>query len=176
MPSIARRFAPALGAFALPLACSAQLASATDYGRISLTEENDSIYSWDDRYYTQGFEFGYLSPDLAGGSRWHRPFDWLSGDEWWAPFRQTTTQRWRNYEVLFGQSIFTAHDISIPNPDPDDRPYAGWLYAAIGMDQDTEHQHLDLLELLAGIVGPDAPGRLVPPAWPPFLGLGPGPG
>ncbi|MES1151161.1 MAG: lipid A deacylase LpxR family protein [Dongia sp.] len=176
MPSIARRFAPALGAFALTLACSAQLASATDYGRISLTEENDSIYSWDDRYYTQGFEFGYLSPDLAGGSRWHRPFDWLSGDEWWAPFRQTTTQRWRNYEVLFGQSIFTAHDISIPNPDPDDRPYAGWLYAGIGMDQDTEHQRLDHLELLAGIVGPDAQGRLVQNDWHQFIGIGTGQG
>ena len=103
MPSIARRFAPALGAFALTLACSAQLASATDYGRISLTEENDSIYSWDDRYYTQGFEFTYLSPDVAPASGWHRPFDWLSGSNgsgwptWATPFGTTGTERWRHY-------------------------------------------------------------------------------
>jgi hypothetical protein len=171
-----RRFAPALGAFALALTCGTQLASATDYGRISLLEENDSIYSNDDRYYTQGFEFGYLSPDVAAGSGWHRPFDWLSGDAWWAPFAKNTTQRWRNYEILFGQSIFTPDDISLPSPPKDDRPYAGWLYAGIAMDQDTEHRRLDHLELLAGMVGPDAQGRMVQNDWHQFIGIGQGQG
>jgi hypothetical protein len=170
LPFITRRFAPALGVLALVLSGTA--AQATDYGRIQLLEENDSIYSWDDRYYTQGFEFGYLSPDVPGGSQWHRPFDWLSGDSILSPFAKNSSQRWRHYEVLFGQSIFTAHDISLPDPPEGDRPYAGWLYAGVGMDQDTEHKRLDHLELLAGVVGPDAQGRLVQNDWHQFIGIG----
>jgi hypothetical protein len=176
LPFAARRLVLALGALTFSLASGTSVARATDYGRISLTEENDSIYSWDDRYYTQGFEFGYLSPDLAGASSWHRPFDWLSGDAWWAPFNKNASQRWRNYEILFGQSIFTAHDISIPDPPKDDRPYGGWLYAGIAMDQDTEHRRLDHLELLAGMVGPDAQGRMVQNDWHQFIGIGTGQG
>jgi hypothetical protein len=147
-------------------------AQAGEHGRVSLMEENDSIYTWDDRYYTQGFEFGYLSPDLAPGSSLHRPFDWLSGESWPAPFAGNATQRWRHYETLFGQSIFTPHDIGQADPPENDRPYAGWLYTGIGMDQDTDHRRLDHLELLAGVVGPDAQGRLVQDDWHQFIGIG----
>src|SRR5262249_16038675 len=57
-------------------------------------------------------------------------------------------------------------------PPLDDHPYAGWLYTGVAMDQDTDHRELDHLELLAGIVGPEAQGRLVQNDFHQFIGIG----
>lgn len=49
--------------------------------------------------------------------------------------------------------MYTPADIKIPNPPPDDRPYAGWLYGSIGLIAETGRR-LDQLDLTLGIVGP----------------------
>lgn len=140
---------------------------ADDAGRITLTEENDSIVFPTDRYYTQGFEFAYLGPDVARDSVWVAPFDSLSG----LGLFGSGTMAARRYQVIFGQSIFTPDDTSAEDPDPDDRPYAGWTYGGISLVQDTDRRRLDNLELLVGIVGPAAQGRPTQNDWHQFIGV-----
>lgn len=59
-----------------------------------------------------------------------------------------------------GQSIYTPEDISNPDPIPDDRPYAGWLYASLGL-MAGNGGGLGTLGLSLGLVGPSAGGEQV---------------
>lgn len=141
---------------------------ADDASRITLTEENDSIVFPTDRYYTQGFELAYLGPDVAADSAWAGPFDGLSGIGLFGD--ATGGEVSRRYQVIFGQSIFTPDEIHTDNPDPDDRPYAGWTYGGLSIVQDTDRRRLDNLELLVGIVGPAAQARPAQNDWHEFIG------
>jgi hypothetical protein len=49
--------------------------------------------------------------------------------------------------------MYTPRDISLPDPPLDDRPYAGWLYATIGLGIDSPRQ-TDIVALTVGVVGP----------------------
>ncbi|MDY0873662.1 lipid A deacylase LpxR family protein [Dongia rigui] len=142
-------------------------AFADDDGRITLTEENDSIYFDDDQAYTQGFEFVYLGPDVAADSGWAAPFNGLTGIGLFGNGSEVS----RRYQVIFGQSIFTPEDTSLEDPEQDDRPYAGWTYGGLSFIQDTDRRRLDHLELLAGIVGPAAQGRPAQNDWHQFIGV-----
>lgn len=142
-------------------------ALADDLGRITLTEENDSIAFSTDRYYTQGFEFVYLGPDVETDSGWATPFDGLGSIGLFGSGEEVS----RRYQVIFGQSIFTPKDTGDEDPDPDDRPYAGWTYGGVSFIQDTDRRRLDHLELLAGIVGPAAQGRPTQNDWHQFIGV-----
>jgi hypothetical protein len=57
-----------------------------------------------------------------------------------------------------GQNLYTPEDISTPELIPDDRPYAGWLYGAVGLVADNR-RILDVIELSVGVVGPAAIGE-----------------
>jgi lipid A 3-O-deacylase len=155
-----------LAAYTVPLTA----ASAEDSGRLTVVEENDSILSDDDGYYTQGLQFGYLSPDVAAGSSWSRPFDWLGGDGL-GLLPSGSGEMSRRYELLLGQGLFTPRDTAPHDPDPDDRPYAGWLFGGVGIVQDTDRRQLDHLELVAGIVGPSAGGRETQNDYHQFIGI-----
>jgi hypothetical protein len=67
--------------------------------------------------------------------------------------------------------MFTPQDTAREDPDPDDRPYAGWLYGGVGLIQDTDRRRLDHLELLVGVVGPDALGKKTQNDWHQFIGI-----
>lgn len=142
-------------------------ASGEDHGRFTVIEENDSILHGEDRYYTQGLQLNYLSPDIAAESQWSKPFDLLSG----VGLFDDGNRRSRHYEILLGQTLFTPSDISDSNPDADDRPYAGWTYGGVGLVQDTDRRRLDHLELQIGVVGPSALGRQTQNDYHQFIGV-----
>jgi hypothetical protein len=143
-------------------------ALADDASRFAILEENDSVPFNTDKYYTQGLEFTYLGPDVAVDSAWFAPFDTLGA----FPFdAEGASEVSRRYEVLLGQSIFTPKDTARDDPDPDDRPYAGWLYGGVGLIQDTDRRRLDHLELLVGVVGPDALGKKTQNDWHQYIGI-----
>jgi lipid A 3-O-deacylase len=145
------------------------VARADDNSRFTIIEENDSVL-WDsDKYYTQGLEFMYLGPDVAADSAWIAPFDALAD---LGPFDATGAgEVSRRYEVILGQSIFTPKDTAHEDPDPSDRPYAGWFYGGVGLIQDTDRRRLDHLELLAGVVGSDAFGKTTQNDWHQYIGI-----
>jgi len=134
-------------------------ARADDFGRVSLLEENDSLYDTSDKHYTQGIRISYLTPDLGSGSRWNAPFDFLGAlGPVFAPAGSGQDQS-RRISVFIGQSIFTPNDKTGTTPDRNDRPYAGWLYLGTSLLQETDRNQLDHLELAIGLVGPGALGQ-----------------
>lgn len=164
------RFKPArrVVAPALLAALLASSAQADDTWRFTVLEENDSIWSGTDKFYSQGLGFALLSGDVAAESAAAGPFN-LFAD--WGLFADEGETRSRRYEILLGQQIFTPEDTLASNPDPDDRPYAGWAFAGLGLIQDTDRQRLDHLELLAGMVGPTAFGETVQNDWHQYIGV-----
>jgi lipid A 3-O-deacylase len=163
----ARRLCLAAATVAATLAAGA--ARADDNSRFSVIEENDSVAFGDsDKFYTQGIAFAYLGPDVGVDSAWIGPFDALD----FGPFdAEGASEVSRRYEILLGQSVFTPQDTAREDPDPDDRPYAGWLYGGVGLIQDTDRRRLDHLELLAGVIGPDAFGEEAQNDWHQFIGV-----
>lgn len=117
---------------------------------VSITVENDLFVPGDntDRYYTQGMKLSVLTGDRGGGFLSRALISLLpepaQGDDW----QLRTT-------VGLGQHMYTPEVKSTVIPDPDDRPYAGWLYASYGGLAFSDTQVAGL-ELQVGMVGPDA--------------------
>ena len=118
-------------------------ADGTEKGAFSVLFENDLFYAADHDY-TNGIELAYTTapkdtPDWAVRIARLAPF-----------FAQEGDVRTR---YALGQAIFTPHDLSQKNPPLTDRPYAGFLYGAFGLADDTG-TNLDQLQVTLGIIGP----------------------
>jgi len=141
---------------------------ADDGHRLSVIEENDSLFFESDEHYTQGLRLAWLGPDVAADSGWDRPFDALA--DLLPMFPAGEAERSRRYALSFGQSMFTPQVILADPPDPRDRPYAGWLYLGASLLQDTDRRSLEHLELQLGIVGPAALADEVQGRWHGLIG------
>ncbi|WP_246524020.1 lipid A deacylase LpxR family protein [Neoroseomonas eburnea] len=119
------------------------------YGTFAFTYEND-LLAGTDRFYTSGFQ-------LAWRSSSYDPPSWLSflTDRPSLLFPEGGAPRWG---LSFGQNIFTPADTQRRNPDPLDRPYAGWLYGGISINSATATSY-GSIELQIGVVGPSALGE-----------------
>ena len=120
--------------------------NARSTGVFTLYFEND-YFGGQDRHYTNGFKFSWLSGDLSdwGQTGWRQSFieklPFVNGPD---------TQK--NFGFAFGQFMFTPQDISRVPPDPTDRPYAGWSYLELTFISKTE-KVMDSLSIQAGMVG-----------------------
>ena len=130
------------GAFAVP----AVAADPLDGSQLSMTVEND-LFNGTDQYYTNGVRLGWTSAlddvplnlkraaaPLMGGygkTRWH---------------------------VSLGQNLYTPDDITTDPANPDDRPYAAWLYGSIGLVNDTGDAQTSAM-LFVGTTGEPALGE-----------------
>ena len=124
-------------------ACPALAADGTEKGTFSVLFENDIFYS-SDHDYTNGVLLAYTTapqdtPDWAVRTARLLPF-----------FAQDGDVRTR---YALGQDIFTPHNLHLANPPPTDRPYAGFLYGAFGLVDDTG-TNLDQLQVTLGVIGP----------------------
>ena len=113
-----------------------------DKGIFNVVIEND-IFAGDDRDYTNGIRFSWLSseenmPQLARSAAR------------WLPFADDGNKR---ISIAAGQSMFAPDVIGARTPNPKDHPYAGWLYGSIGMVTDTGNT-LNNVMLTLGVVGP----------------------
>lgn len=136
-------------------------AHAGGWNRISILEENDSLYFNSDKHYTQGLRIDVLGPPPAVGGLWDDGFRLLGRfSPFFAEVGKPGSTR-RREALMLGQSIFTPKDISARPPDSRDRPYAGWLYFGASLMQETDRHMLENAELDLGLVGPGALGRQV---------------
>ncbi len=114
---------------------------------VTLFWDNDGTYpnliEDTDRFYTsgQGFEVGlsFTPPDPARfAPGWEDP----------------------RFGMGFSlkQHIYTASDIEIADPDPDDHPYAGWLSFGFSFQRSDAHRH-DHFGVELGVVGSHAFGE-----------------
>jgi lipid A 3-O-deacylase len=128
-------------------------------GRVTVIEENDSLYFNSDKHYTQGFRASYLTPGT-----WEAPFHLLSDLTGSVGVFPDVPGINRREAIFFGQSIFTPKDLTLKDPDPRDRPYAGWLYLGASLLQETGDT-FDHVELDLGVVGPASLGEEVQNWW-----------
>jgi lipid A 3-O-deacylase len=147
------------------------IARADDADRVTLLEENDSLYFNSDKHYTQGLRVSDLAPDIGARSSWNGPFDFVANI---APiFMQdgAANEDSRRYAVFLGQSLFTPKNLTLRPPDPRDRPYGGWLYVGTSLLQESNKHALENLELDVGVVGPGALGKQVQNDFHQFIGI-----
>lgn len=133
-------------------------ASASDdnnRGVWSLTSEND-LFGGTDRNYSNGVRIERVSPA-------NDVFPVLNWAAERLPFLDLERRDLRQGLAL-SHTIFTPEDITEPVPDPDDRPYAGWLYLS-GTAVASDDHIQDVLQLNVGVVGPSALGRFVQDEW-----------
>jgi len=119
-------------------------------GYWSLQLENDFLAGSGDRQYTHGFEVSFVNNT--------EPPVWMHTLARYLPFFEVGTDNWVMYSL--GQAMFTPDDISVPNLTVTDRPYAGWLYAGHAYHSQNRFSadlyHLNMVELVVGLVGPDS--------------------
>ncbi len=121
-------------------------------GTFTFQYEND-IFTGEDNHYTNGVRLSYTSPRLREQISWA-----ADALEWLYPFDPGADARLR---VSLGQNMYTPGDIEVSELIPDDRPYAGWLYAGVALNVETtqdlfgtRYKSLDTLEVELGVVGP----------------------
>ena len=131
-------------ALGLALACGpAWAADGTEKGAFSILFENDIFYN-SDHDYTNGVELAYTTaPQDTPG--------WAIDAARWLPFFNQEGDVRTRYAL--GQAIFTPHNLKLADPPPTDRPYAGFLYGAIGLVDD-DGRNLDQLQIQLGVIGP----------------------
>jgi lipid A 3-O-deacylase len=130
-------------------------ARADDTHRLSILEENDSLFFNSDKHYTQGLRFSYLEPAQDG--TWDRWYDLVANVP---TLFVADGDRMRQAAILGGQSLFTPKNLALTDPSAHDRPYGGWLYGGVSLMQENNRGNLvtDLenVELDLGAVGPVA--------------------
>jgi hypothetical protein len=119
-------------------------AAAAQGWTVTLINDNDAYFNIGDRHYTNGVYASVTSPPRTECAICRR-LSWLM-----LPERGAATYR---YGFFAGQNIFTPEDLSLADPDPDDLPYAGWLYGGARLYRESERV-LDRVEMKLGIVGP----------------------
>lgn len=115
----------------------------------TFTFENDLIGRGTDQNYTSGVRLTVFDPGVPPGRIGHfldRVMPFFKINE--------TTSRY----ISVGQNMFTPDDITMRRQDPDDRPWAAFLYGSAGLTT-VSGNHIDRLEGTLGIVGPAALGR-----------------
>lgn len=112
-------------------------------GTLSIVLEND-LFSQKDHHYTNGLQAVWV-PDDAPPPAWALRFARLLP---WFPAGGEVRPGY-----ALGHAMFTANDISLVDPPPEEPPYAGWLYGSIGMNVWSGSQ-ADQLTLTLGVVGP----------------------
>lgn len=144
------------------MACVAAMApAAAAKGEVwSLTSEND-LFGGSDRNYTNGLRIERFSPA-------DRVHPWLRESAKVLPFIDLDRTELRQ-GFGFAHAMFTPENITTPEPDPDDRPYAAWLSfsatAVATQRLDTGRIVQDSLQLNLGVVGPSAGGKFVQQNW-----------
>ncbi len=116
---------------------------------LTLSVDNDMFGGGTDQNYTSGvsltyFDMGAEPPQLA---------HWL--DEIVPTFAVNDAT---SVHYSIGQNLYTPEDIETDVQDPDDRPWAAFLYVSTGLTSVT-NDHVDELEASVGVVGPAALGE-----------------
>jgi hypothetical protein len=116
----------------------------------SVVIENDSIGGQGtDKNYTSGVRFSYFNTSAEMPRLAYEIDDYI-------PTFEINDSSSVFYSL--GQNLYTPSEISQSTQDPDDRPWAAHLYLSMGLVTATD-DHLDELEVSAGVVGPWALGK-----------------
>jgi len=158
IPYTAIAVAAWLAAFALP-------GHAEPSGEIQVFIENDFLVGTD-RYYSNGLKIGFGAPTDAWSASVQKGLDSVLT---WLDLKQDGKYK---QGFFVGQNIYTPRDIRTSEAQPNDRPWAGWLYAGWALQHLTLEPRpvLDTLELNVGVIGPPAFAKEVQTEWHKLIG------
>ncbi len=140
--------------------CPTRAADGWEGNILSLTWENDAV-ALTDRHYTQGARIGWWSRDdrLPGFMKWtsrHLPVLGMKNE----------AEKWG---LAVGQDMYTPEDLNNPNLILNDRPYAGWFFASIGLQRrgaaSSNWVAMETLALDLGVVGPESLAEQTQKTW-----------
>lgn len=124
----------------------------------SIGQAGDFLFQWDndkiadtDRHYTNGMRISYVPTTPAYQLK--NAASWLAENSFFGSPRDLR-EGW-----VIGQDMYTPEDVDATVPDPMDRPYAGWSYLGISVQNEidqglTSFNQQDTIEVDFGIVGP----------------------
>ncbi len=115
---------------------------------ITLTVENDSLGNGTDRHYTSGVRLSWFDT-AAVPPRVAHTLD---------PFLPIEINATTSVYYSLGQNLYSPTDIKAREQNPEDQPYAAFLYGTMGLIT-ISGNHMDSVEATIGIVGPPALGR-----------------
>ena len=154
-PALAQQDPPSPAAVPVdrPHAGTPQPAGRFSSLRVLLQWENDGAFmnpfTDSDKHYTNGTELQVAwNPGPNDDLLWKLPF----------ADRFDPASRRSAMGVSFGQLMFTPNNLELTALQPDERPYAAYLYGSLFAQRADEH-HFENLELQLGIVGPNAFGE-----------------
>ncbi len=130
---------------------TSQILHASKKKFVTFSLENDSIGSGNDSDYTSGGRITYFDAQAPVPEFIHA----IAGKIPTFEINQTTSVFY-----TLGQNLYTPSDITIREEVPGERPWAAWLYMSAGLATVTGN-HVDEVELTAGVVGPAAAGEPV---------------
>lgn len=142
-------------AFFMQVAHSQEAQAERASGVWSLTSEND-MFGGTDRNYSNGIRIERVSP----ANQVTPVLNWIANR---IPVLDLDRTELRQGFAL-SHAIYTPEDITAVTPDPNDRPYAGWLYFS-GTVVATTGNTQDVLQTNIGVVGPSAGGKFVQENW-----------
>lgn len=126
-------------------------------GSVSFVVDNDLFDGLRrDGQYTSGLQVAWLSGEAGVPQRLGWVADWLETLN-----RGADSHSWG---LALGQNIYTPDRVFWVPPDPDDRPYAGWLYGAVNVAVRSDAR-LTSFEVQLGVVGPSARGQEAQRFW-----------
>ncbi len=116
---------------------------------INLQTENDVLgYNNEDKYYTNGIQLSFLRPHVSLPTH-----DWVL-----KKILDTPAYLVSAVEFSLGQKMFTPRDHSIIEIQPDDRPYAGWLFLNASsiylVEKTPTRSTVQIIDYTVGILGP----------------------
>lgn len=112
-------------------------------GIFSLILENDA-FTGTDRGYTNGVRLSYITPEENMPRYVQRASDYLP---------VINAEGKKRISLAAGQSMYTPGNIAKKEYIPNDFPYAGWLYASLGLISDSGKSY-DNIILTLGMIGP----------------------
>ncbi len=141
-----------LGLMAAHGSAMAQDTAADDADQFfTMTSENDKFGADTDRHYTNGAQLNYTRVTDQPG-RWVQAI----GDA--LPFVNVGGKTATSYS--FGHQIYTPDNAGFTFAQPDDQPFAGFVYGKAGFTTYAP-EHTDSYELTFGLVGPSAQGEYI---------------
>ena len=112
-------------------------------GAFTVLLDNDIFFD-SDRDYTNGVQLAYTTPADSAP-------DTIVEFARRLPFFAAAGSVRKSFAL--GQNIYTPADTDLADPPASERPYAGYLYAAVGLMEENPDR-LDQLQLQLGVVGP----------------------
>lgn len=109
-------------------------------------DEND-VFAGTDQHYTQGFKFTMLR-EQKGSPKWIEKLAPIL----WSAFGNEKLPFSFNGGWSVGQNIYTPEDIEQSEPQPDDRPWAGWLYVGRMLQVSSDCDPTEEVPADAGVV------------------------